>query len=287
MKKIISLILALLCASMLTGCNFGINFVNRYGNYADASKYSVGSFTYAAEDVDAVEINWVNGEIEIVQSELAELSVTENGETLDSEEQMHYYIRNGKLIIHYCESGHFGEINSAKKKLRVEIPVDVDVDIDNVSADISIGEMRVGDFELTNVSGDVSFAGITADWDIDIEIVSGKIDVKSVCARTFSVNGVSGNINAAKIDADEIDIEIVSGKTELVLARACEVDISGVSGNVKITLPEGIGAEVELDSASGNLHSDRDYTKKGDTYFFGGGEAKIDVETVSGELYIY
>ena len=286
MKKIISLILALLCASMLTGCNFGINFVNRYGNYADASKYSVGSFTYAAEDVDAVEINWVNGEIEIVQSELAELSVTENGETLDSEEQMHYYIRNGKLIIHYCESGHFGEINSAKKKLRVEIPVDVDVDIDNVSADISIGEMRVGDFELTNVSGDVSFAGITAK-DIDIEIVSGKIDAKSVCARTFSVNGVSGNINAAKIDADEIDIEIVSGKTELVLARACEVDISGVSGNVKITLPEGIGAEVELDSASGNLHSDRDYTKKGDTYFFGGGEAKIDVETVSGELYIY
>lgn len=286
MKKIISLILAFLCASMLTGCNFGINFVNRYGNYADASKYSVGDFTYNAKDVNTVEINWVGGEIEIVQSENATLSVTENGETLDSEEQMHYYIRNGKLIIHYCESGHFGEINSAKKKLRVEIPEGAELDIDNVSADITLGEINVSDFELTNVSGDVTFAGITAK-DIDIEIVSGKIDAKSVCARTFSVNGVSGNINAAKIDADEIDIEIVSGKTELVLARACEVDISGVSGNVKITLPEGIGTEVELDSASGNLHSDRDYTKKGDTYFFGGGEAKIDVETVSGELYIY
>jgi DUF4097 and DUF4098 domain-containing protein YvlB len=284
MKKIISIMIVCLCVVALAGCGFGLG-TTFYGNYADAGKYSVGDFTYNAEDVNTVEINWVGGEIEIVQSENATLSVTENGDSLDSEEQIHHYIRAGKLIIHYCESGHRGEINSAKKKLRVEIPEGVDLDIDNVSADITFWEINVSDFELTDVSGDVTFAGITAK-DIDIEIVSGKIDAKSVCARAFSVNGVSGNINAAKIDADEIDIEIVSGKTELVLARACEIDVSGVSGNVGITLPSGVGAEVELDSVSGDLHSDISCTKNGDTYVFGGGEAKIDVETVSGELYI-
>ena len=41
-----------------------------------------------------------------------------------------------------------------------------------------------------------------------------------------------------------------------------------------------------MDSVSGDLHSYIACTKNGDTYVFGGGEAKIDVETVSGELYI-
>ncbi len=287
MKKIISFALAIACVFALTGCKIGINFNNRYGNYADAGKYSVGSFTYSAECVDTVEINWVYGEIEIVQSELAELSVTENGEGLDSEEQLHHYIRDGKLIIHYCESGHRGKINSAKKKLRVEIPVDVDIDIDTVGADITAGEMNVEDFGLTNVSGNAKFAGITAARDIDIEIVSGSIEAEHITARSFTVEGVSGDIDVEKISADEIDVQIVSGKTKLVLAKACDIDISGVSGNVKITLPEGIGAEVELESVSGELHSDKDYTKKGDTYTFGAGETEIKVETVSGELYIY
>ena len=274
------------CIFAFAGCTVGINGLSRYGTYADAGKYSVGSFTYNAEDVNTVEINWVGGEIEIVQSENATLSVTENSDSLDSEEQMHHYIRSGKLIIHYCESGHRGEINSAKKKLRVEIPVGIDVDIDNVSADITAGEMSVGDFELTNVSGNVDFAVITASKDIDIEIVSGTIEAESIFARAFSVEGVSGDIDVKKISADEIEVQIVSGKTEFALSKSCDVDVSGVSGNVSITLPEGVGAEVEFDSVSGDIHSDITHTKNGDTYTFGAGETKISVETVSGNLYI-
>ncbi len=285
MKKIISAVIVFAFVFCLAGCNVGINGTTIYGTYADAGKYSAGDFTYSAEDVKTVEINWVGGDIEIVQSESAALSVTENGESLDSEEQMHHYVRAGKLIIHYCESGYRGEIDTAHKKIRVEIPAGVDLDIDNVSADITLGNLKVRDFEVSNVSGNMQLAGITAN-DIDIEIVSGTITADSVSARTFDVEGVSGDIDVKKISADEIDVEIVSGKTSLVLEKACRADISGINGNINITLPSGVGAEVEFESVSGDLHSDISHIKDGDMYTFGAGEAKFDIETVSGNLYI-
>ena len=93
MKKIIALLLAfsLLC---ITGCNFGgvtVNFSD-YGSYDDADKYSEGSFTYSSDEIHEIEINWIDGEIEIIQSDKAALSVTENSDTLVGEEKLHYYL---------------------------------------------------------------------------------------------------------------------------------------------------------------------------------------------------
>ena len=93
MKRIASLTMAFaMLAFLMLGagaCSCGVSY---YGTYADADKYSTGNFNYEAGMVTSVEINWVDGSIELIQSDASTLSVSESGGTLDAEEQMHYYI---------------------------------------------------------------------------------------------------------------------------------------------------------------------------------------------------
>ena len=286
MKKITALILALVCVLALSACS-GISLpgISYYGEYADASKYSTGDFTYNANEIKEIEINWISGNIEIIQSDAATLSVRESGGTLETEEQMHYYLRAGKLIIHYCGSGYKKNIDASAKNLKIEIPENISIDVDNVSAGVKIGDIKAKDIDISSVSGSVTFADVTAD-DIDIEMVSGELTMSSVSADNFSADGVSGNIKVSSISASEIDVQIVSGKTELGLTKDCDLEISGVSGSVKIALPAGIGATLEFSTVSGSLSSELEYTKDKQKYTFGTGEIEIDVETVSGNVSV-
>ena len=248
MKKITALILALVCVLALSACS-GISLpgISYYGEYADASKYSTGDFTYNANEIKEIEINWISGNIEIIQSDAATLSVRESGGTLETEEQMHYYLRAGKLIIHYCGSGYKKNIDASAKNLKIEIPENISIDVDNVSAGVKIGDIKAKDIDISSVSGRVTFADVTA---------------------------------------DDIDVQIVSGKTELGLTKDCDLEISGVSGSVKIALPAGIGATLEFSTVSGSLSSELEYTKDKQKYTFGTGEIEIDVETVSGNVSV-
>ncbi len=285
MKKIIAALLVLVFTFCLAGCKFGVAGVSVYGVYASQDKYSAGDFTYDGAGIKTVEINWFGGEIEIVQRETAMLSVSESGGSLKDGEQVHHYIKNDKLTIQYCESGHIGEIDEEKKKLRVEIPAGIDLNINNTSANINVGTVSIDDCTIITVSGSVNLASVSAD-ELDIEIVSGAVNADSMFVRDFEVNGVSGAVSVKNISADEISVNIVSGKTTLSLAKVCEVDVSGVGGDVSITLPADAGAEVEFESAGGKLNSDKSYIKDGKIYTFGEGEVKVDVETVGGNLYI-
>ncbi len=285
MKKVISALVVFMLVLCLAGCKFGVAGVSVYGVYASPDKYSSGDFTYDGAGIKTVEVNWFGGEIEIVQRETAALSVSESGGSLKSGEQLHHYIKGDKLIIQYCKSGHIGEIDEEKKKLRVEIPAGIDLNINNSSATINVGTVSIDDCTIITVSGSVNLAGVSAD-ELDIEIVSGSVNADGIFVRDFDVNGVSGAVSVKNISADEIGVKIVSGKTTLSLAKVCEVDVSGVGGDINITLPTGVGAEVEFESAGGKLNSDKSYIKNGKIYTFGEGEVKVDVETVGGNLYI-
>ncbi len=285
MKKVISALVIFMFVFCLAGCKFGVAGVSIYGVYASPDQYSAGNFTYDGSGIKTVEVNWFGGEIEIVQRETAALSVSESGGSLKAGEQLHHYIKADKLIIQYCKSGHIGEIDEEKKKLRVEIPAGIDLNINNTSATISMGTVSIDDCTIITVSGGVNLASVSAD-EVEIDIVSGSVNADSIFVRDFDVNGVSGSVSVKNISADEIGVKIVSGKTTLSLAKVCEVDVSGVGGDVNITLPEGAGAEVEFESAGGKLHSDKSYIKNGKIYTFGAGEVKVDVETVGGNLYI-
>ena len=227
----------------------------------------------------------MGGKIDIVPSESGTLSVAENSEALDEDEQIRYRINGGKLTIHYCKAAYTKAISSDSKHLRVEVPEGVNVNINNVSADVNVADIMLGKVKITNVSGDIRFASLACN-ELKIEVVSGKVTANEIISGKFSVNGVSGTVDIAKIAASEIDIDTVSGKTTLVLAKKCDVDVSGVSGSVNITLPTEAGATVEFSTVSGDFVSLLPHKTSKNTYTFGDGEMSVDVETVSGNLYI-
>lgn len=83
-SPLISAVLPLcVLAAMLAGCRVNISVgSNSYitgENYPDARKYKTGTFTYAADEVKAVEVYWRSGEIALIESGASKLSVSESG----------------------------------------------------------------------------------------------------------------------------------------------------------------------------------------------------------------
>ena len=81
------------------------------------------------------------------------------------------------------------------------------------------------------------------------------------------------------------DIDSVSGDATLGLADCDKAELNSVSGDFRLTkLPAG-GATIKYDTVSGSVHA-ADYTMNDKEYVFGGGDCKISVETVSGDLSV-
>ena len=84
MKKATIFFVCVLIAQMGSGCDTG-NVSFDMGDhlvgeeYPDAEKYQVGAFTYAADDVNYVDVYWRSGEVKIVESDRPQLSVRESG----------------------------------------------------------------------------------------------------------------------------------------------------------------------------------------------------------------
>ncbi len=244
-------LLLLLAAIVLThtGCTFHIYGQQSFGSYKDASRYSAGNFDYEAAGIREVEINWVDENITVTQSDADTLEVSETDKGLKENQKMHWLIDEDKLIIQYCSSGYKGrKMPSGTKKLSVEIPADVALTISTVSGDVTLtGQQTLRDLKINGVSSDVRAEDLT---------LSGKVEV----------NTVSGDCRLGLRDCDKASFE-------------------SVSGNVVLTaLPAG-GARIDFQSASGDVHGS-DYTRDDKKYVFGGGECKIDVSSVSGDLTV-
>lgn len=287
MKKIAAILLAVLSVFALTSCRVGDKIkVNFYAPYWNFWKYSSGSeFTYTAADIKEIDINWVGGEIEIVSSKNAELTVTENSEELDEGAKMHYFIKDGKLILHYSEAFYKEETDASHKHVRIEVPEGIEIDVDSVTASVKIGEMALGAIKITNVSGDVQLARLAAS-EVEIENVDGNIVAGEIVADEFSVESVSGSLTFSGVSANEIKVNTVSGKTELGVNKRAEVEISSVSGGIELFIPDDIGATVEYSTMSGHFISEKPHTTSKKTYIFGKGEIHVTVETMSGNLHV-
>lgn len=247
------------------GCSVDVTKYNRYDN---ADKYTAGSFTYAATGITDIDIDWVVGSVTLVQSDNAELSVSESGASLSEDEKVHYWIDRGTLNIKFCKSGWKGNLDDKEKNLTVEIPQGVDLDVDNVSGKIVAENVSVGELSVENVSGNVTLGNVIA-RELSVENVSGGIQINGLTAGDISIDGVSGSIELSELSAPKAEIETVSGK-------------------ITLTLAPSQGANVSFDSASGKLKSEKKYSKNGDNYSFAGeGDIlQVEAETSSGDFIV-
>ncbi|MDD6203563.1 MAG: DUF4097 family beta strand repeat-containing protein [Firmicutes bacterium] len=331
MKRLPALVLTVLltAACLFSGCNIG--FPSRSAGtitgriYGDPELYQTGSFTYDAQSVNSVEIDWCVGRIDLVCSDNPTLSVREAGESLPQEKQLHYLVRDGILRIQFWRSGLISSVDDKQKHITVEIPKNLNITVintsgsiyadsvtaahtvlDTVSGSINItalsadsakissvsGSMKIDQAQIANefgaagTSGSIKIGGLSAQT-AGIGTTSGSISVNSaVIAGKLKLYSVSGSVDASNVSCDTAEISTTSGDVGMELASCGSVSAGTVSGSIDITLSSGLGATVEYKSISGRMSSALEYTVSEDKYIFGDGACRIFARTTSGDISI-
>jgi hypothetical protein len=147
--------------------------------------------------------------------------------------------------------------------------VDGELTVDTGSGDVEVRDTRVGTLGVDTGSGTVRLEGVTAEA-LLIDTGSG---------------GVSATGNAGRIDVDT-----GSGDVSLDLGdRLAQVAVDAGSGDVTLLVPAGFGAQVSLETSSGDLEVNvplQVVRRGGDALegTIGDGRGRIQVETGSGRI---
>ncbi len=301
------MILCAFTAVLLIGCRIDISAATNDTltgeEYPGAEQYQTGSFTYNADEIKAVEVYWRSGEVEITESDAAELRAGESGGELPEDAAMHWLLEDGVLRIRFCKSGEKIEVSSSDKHLSLEVPKGIDISVHTTSAPVRAAELDQKNILIAALSGSTELGVVTADT-VDLSSSSGSICADSVSARTLKCSASSGSVDMGMVSAATLDcttssgtvtmdsvisetvrVTTSSGSAGLTLTDVPSADIHTSSGTVELVLAKD-GAEVLHTSNSGRLLTDCPYDRKGDLYVFGEGAGSITVETSSGNLKI-
>ena len=219
-------------------------------------------------------------------------------EGLEAFADLHVTVPKGKTIGLYLGVGKAVVTN-------VDGTVRVSVASADVAADRTRGSLRVqtgsgnvdlrtaaGDVSLGTGSGDITVSGMNGSA-LRLETGSGNVTVRDGKATNVHLETGSGDIDATSTSGDELWFETGSGAVEVALvAPFSSVHIETGSGNVTLSVPPTIGAEVDLDTGSGDIdlggltlqvrRIEHDHVHG----TLGDGKARVSVETGSGDVHL-
>ena len=166
--------------------------------------------------------------------------------------------------------------------------------IKTVTGDIA-GACSIGDVTLGTVSGDIAFEAI--EGEATIRTASGDVKVGRIVGKT-SVNTASGDVKVKECQGDAV-FRTASGDVECNLTQAGEkLEVSTASGDAFVTIPEGIGVQMTLNTASGEIKTFCDCISTDETvnYVKNGKRAvgtvgaepylKVKISTASGDIEV-
>jgi len=181
----------------------------------------------------------------------------------------------------------------------------VDVASADVSADRTRGTLRIetgsgnidvrdasGEVTLETGSGDVTATGVHGGTGrVRFATGSGNITLTGADAAQMHVETGSGDITVTGAKADELSFETGSGSVDVALtATFSTLSIETGSGDVTLRVPPTIGAEVELDTGSGDFDLGgltiqvRRLEEDHITGTIGDGKGRLSIETGSGNV---
>ena len=283
-------VLTVLPAAMNTGCSSGYTVTSAYD---DAERYTAGNFTYRADEVDHVSVNWYLGVVEVRESDTAVLKVSETAEGLSEAEQLHWYQDEDELYIEFCESGYYGRFENADKHLILEVPKNVSLTVTNSSGVVMLGEHTLKELDLKTASGNFSAGNLTAEKisirssgtvrlsdvqctdafslknqsgrvtvnslsaeEMEAESFSGDIEIGSVqTSHKTSISTESGYVTLGEVRTSELEVETHSANVKAALFVCTSVQVETLSGNVTLALKDNFGAVVDFHSTSGKLNA--------------------------------
>lgn len=264
---IFSLVILILLAILGVGLGVG-TFVFDFGfDSYNAIEGSEGSVP--ASQIRKLNIEWVDGSINIQTADTDTISFRESG-----------YANDDKLMV-WKQTGDTLSIRYSKPSFQIGF-----MSIPSKDLDIIVPQSWLCDeLDIDTVSGHVTVNGMEAN-DIDFDCTSARCDFIDCTAQDVSLTTVSGDLYYSG-SLDALTSDGVSAKcTVELLSPAKEIELDCVSGDLTLALTADTGFTASIDSLSGNISTEFDTTVRGDRYIYGDGSCNIEADTVSGDIII-
>ncbi|MBA3521125.1 MAG: DUF4097 family beta strand repeat protein [Gemmatimonadales bacterium] len=185
---------------------------------------------------------------------------------------------NGRLFIHahsapVTATGGRGELDIDVGSGSVQVSqMEGELTVDTGSGGVEVSQFRGGVFAVDTGSGAVTGSGLQATA-LSIETGSGDIRLSSLSSPTASLETGSGSVTA-DLRADVRSLTVETG-----------------SGDISIHAPASLGAQVEIETASGDIETDfaLQVTRHSRDHLvgrIGDGHGTVSIETGSGEIQL-
>lgn len=261
--------------------------------------------TVPASATAAIDIENPGGRVTVVGWDRDEVSVT--GRVAERAELQ---IEGSGSHVEIRVDSHGRHSHDDDSHIEVRVPRRARLEIDatpNASVEINAVDGRI---RAEAVNGGITVRG--GSDEIEVETVNGPIEVDAPARRlrAESVNGrvvitgASGDIEAATVNGrlevsggrfERARLEIVNGRVlfEGELSPTALLEVESVSGDVELSLAEGVAADFSVTSFSGDIDNDfgpqaertsRFTTEKELNFSNGGGGAKVEIHTLSGDV---
>jgi DUF4097 and DUF4098 domain-containing protein YvlB len=265
--------------------------------------------TKPAQPDGLVEIESGAGVIRVVGWERNEIQVSaETGRGDDIEFEVH----GGRTSIDLENEEHWqGGGSHSGATLEVRVPRGSRLEIDgSMNASVSVSGVA-GRVSAEALNGDVTLEDVSGE--VDAETVNGSVEIQGGApwVRAESVNGrvvirgASGAVEASTVNGrlevtggarfERARLEVVNGRIlfEGELSPKALLEVESVAGDVELSLSSDVAADFRISSFSGEIDNDfgqqaertsRWTTEKELSFVQGGGGAKVEVHTLSGDI---
>ncbi|MBQ2734748.1 MAG: DUF4097 family beta strand repeat protein [Clostridia bacterium] len=240
----------------------------------DEEGYESGQGSIPSSAITKIDLDWIDGGVEIVSCQDAYISLSETANTAlpDSAELRWKVDADGTLYVKYRQSDWFFGIGSdnREKQLTLRIP-------ESYFAQLNEIEIKVS-------SSNVVIRNVTAKA-LEFESVSGALVVQGCDFSTFSAESKKGKLVADGLLSSDVSVEASEGDVDFKFPNCpTELEISSTYGSVTLRLPQNASFALAWETKKGSLSHDLPLTQSGNRYIAGEGSADFEVKTTSGNL---
>jgi len=218
-----------------------------------------------------------------------------SGDGFDARADLVVRVPRGHRVAVYLASGSVAVTN-----------VEGDIRIDTHQAEVTANGVKGA---LTIDVGSGSVRATQIDGDLSVDTGSGSVEVSRARGTSLSIDTGSGDVTGTDLEAGDLSVETGSGEIRLAGVVAPELtletgsggvtaelrrDVASLhvetgSGDIAIRAPASLGAEVEIETSSGDIETDfpLQVTRHGRDHMvgtIGDGKGTIAIETGSGGI---
>lgn len=223
------------------------------------------------------------------------VTIRDSGRGLDAHANLDIQVPRGRTLLVFLAVGQV-EVSNVDGNLTVDTgSAEIRASgtrgrlvLDTGSGDIEL-DGATGDIVLDTGSGDVSVRDV-GEGDLVVDTGSGDVSGRAFAVASLNVDTGSGDVSLEDVRATEVTVDTGSGDVDAGFASNIEdLRVDTGSGDVALTLPAAWTGAVELETASGDIHSDFEVSAEemDEDHLHGRvgeGGGRLEVDTGSGDI---